>query len=254
MKLVTGAYSDIGISRKNNQDAVCILQAESEKQEVCMAIVCDGMGGLSKGELASAVIINEFRGWFEEDFPSILNRASLKDITDIWKMKILDLSEQLKMYGSKNNILLGTTFSGVLIIEEQFIWVHVGDSRIYHIRKNQMKQLTTDHTVISREIKNGNMTKEEAKTSKLKGKLTQCIGASQVLNPESGVGIIKTGETLLLCSDGFYHKFSENEIAMVQRGNFKKDRDIDKYCFERVKKAMSRNEKDNISVVVIRAD
>lgn len=254
MKLITGAYSDIGVSRKNNQDAVCILQAESGKQDVCMAIVCDGMGGLSKGELASAVTINEFKGWFEEDLPSIINRASMTEIIDIWKMKIMDLCDQLKRYGSKNNILLGTTFSGVLIIDDKFLWVHVGDSRIYQIGKNQMKQLTTDHTVIAREIRNGSMTKEEAKTSKLKGKLTQCIGASQMLEPESGMGVLKTGETLLLCSDGFYHKFSENEIAMVQKVNFKKDREIDEYCFERVKEAMNRNEKDNISVVVIKTD
>lgn len=253
MKLVTGTYSDIGISRKNNQDGICILQAESGGQNICMAIVCDGMGGLSKGELASAVIINEFQGWFEEDFPSMLNRASLMNIIDIWKMKILDLSNQLKRYGRNNNLLLGTTFSGVLIIDDKFIWTHVGDSRIYHIGSNQIKQLTTDHTVIAREIRNGNMTQEEAKTSKLKGKLTQCIGASQVIEPESGTGVLKIGETLLLCSDGFYHKFSEKEIFKVQREKFKNDKEIDKYCFEQTKEVMNRNEKDNISVVIVRA-
>lgn len=254
MKLVTGSYSDIGISRKNNQDALCIMQAESENQDLCMAIVCDGMGGLSKGELASSVTIKEFKDWFEEDFPSILSRASFADIIDIWKMKIIDLSGQLKRYGTNHNLLLGTTFSGVLIVDDKYIWVHVGDSRIYHIGRNQMKQLTTDHTVINREIRNGNMTPEEAKTSKLKGKLTQCIGASQVVDPESGIGVLKKGEILLLCSDGFYHKFTEKEIAMVCKGNFKNDKEIDKYCLDMVKEAMNRNEKDNISVVVVRAD
>ena len=254
MKLVTGAYSDIGVSRKNNQDALCILQAEAGNQNICMAIVCDGMGGLAKGELASSTTINEFKDWFEEDFPSMFNRASMADITEVWKTKILDLSGQLKRYGAHNNLLLGTTFSGVLIIDDSFIWVHVGDSRIYHVSKNQIRQITTDHTVIAREIRNGNMTPEEAKNSNLKGKLTQCIGASQVVEPESGTGVLRTGDSLLLCSDGFYHKFSENEIAMVQRANFKNDKDIDKYCFTQVKEAMNRNEKDNISVVVIRAD
>lgn len=254
MKLVIGAYSDIGISRKNNQDGLCIMQAEAGEQNICMTIICDGMGGLSKGELASTVTINEFKDWFEEDFPSIINRASFTDIIDIWKMKILELSGQLKRYGTNHNLLLGTTFSGVLIIDDKYIWVHVGDSRIYHITKNQIKQLTPDHTVIAREIKNGNMTLEEAKTSKLKGKLTQCIGASQVVEPASGTGVLKKGETLLLCSDGFYHKFTEKEIAMVSKGNFKNDKDVDKYCFAQVKEAMNRNEKDNISVVVVRAD
>lgn len=254
MKLVTGAYSDIGISRKNNQDGLCIMQAEAGGKNICMAIVCDGMGGLSKGELASTVTINEFKDWFEEDFPSIFSRAPLEEIINIWKLKIHDLSDQLKRYGSNNNLLLGTTFSGVLLIDDRFVWVHVGDSRIYHIGKNQMKQLTPDHTVIAREIKNGNLTPEEAKTSKLKGKLTQCIGASQVVEPASGTGILKKGETLLLCSDGFYHKFSENEIAMVYRSNFKNEKEIDKYCLTQVKEAMNRNEKDNISVVVVRAD
>ena len=117
-----------------------------------------------------------------------------------------------------------------------------------------MKQLTTDHTVIAREIRNGNLTPEEAKTSKLKGKLTQCIGASRVVEPECGTGVLKKGDTMLLCSDGFYHKFSENEIAMVQRGSFKNDQELDRYCLEQTKEAMNRNEKDNISVVVIRAD
>lgn len=254
MKLITGAYSDIGVSRKNNQDAMCILQAEVGKQNVCMAVVCDGMGGLSKGEVASAVIINEFDGWFEEDFPSIINRATKEQIIDIWKTKILDLSEQLKKYGSKNNILLGTTFSGVLIIDDEYLWVHVGDSRIYHIGQQRIEQVTTDHTVVTREIKRGNMTREEAGKSNLKGKLTQCVGASQILNPECGTGILKKGETLLICTDGFYHKFSEDEIAKVRKVSLMKEKQIEQYCYEQTKEAMNRGEKDNISVVVIKAD
>lgn len=254
MKVIVGAYSDIGISRENNQDALCVLQAETKGQNICMAIVCDGMGGLSKGEVASSVVIQEFTGWFEEDFPCMLNRATKEQIIDIWKTKLWDLSEQLKNYGNKHNILCGTTFSGILILGEEFLWVHVGDSRIYHMGRRFMEQITTDHTVIARELKKGTMTLAEAQHSNQKGKLTQCIGASQMLEPESGIGKIKKGEIILLCTDGFYHKFSEEEIAQVYQMRSDNELGLERYCMEQTKEAMRRMEKDNISVVVIKAD
>ena len=252
MSLYVGAYTDIGISRATNQDSLCIMQAESNYGDVCMAIVCDGMGGLEKGEMASASVIKSFERWFEDDLPEILKyQYSEEEILDLWKKRILYLDDRMKKYGMKNKMLLGTTFSGILILKNKYLWMHVGDSRIYQINRNAI-QLTSDHTVAAREVCNGTMTEEEVKTSKLKSKLTQCVGASQFLEPETRVGILEEENCFLLCSDGFYHKFSQENMKELSNSKYENDKRLEQFCQNAVKNVMKMGEKDNISVIVLK--
>ena len=82
MKYKFIAETDVGISRSTNQDSVLVKHAAYEKREVLMAIVCDGMGGLSKGELASATVIREFSKWFDELLPYELEELDLNVVKE----------------------------------------------------------------------------------------------------------------------------------------------------------------------------
>lgn len=251
MKFLTGSCTDIGTVREVNQDAVCIMQAQTCKGNVCMVIICDGMGGLSKGELASATLIKAFAKGFEEKLPELLETHSLEQIQKLWEKELLYWSDRLKDYGMNHQILLGTTFSGMLFVEEQYIWAHVGDSRIYEVNEFMVEQLTEDHTVIARELARGTMTPEEAEHSRLRNKLTQCIGASKELKPQLGSGLAQKGTSFLLCSDGLYHTISKDEMMEIQNNHYKTDDDLKKICYLTVKKAIERGEKDNISMIAL---
>ena len=117
-----------------------------------------------------------------------------------------------------------------------------------------MKQLTNDQTFIAREIKKGTMTLEQAKIDKRRNMLLQCVGASDTLEPEIIVGKQEKG-VYMLCSDGFRHEITEKEIveslSPINLINKESMHANAKYLIELVKQ---RNEKDNISVVVIKAD
>lgn len=248
------ADTDIGNTKDINQDSVLVKHAKTEDKEVLMAIICDGMGGLALGELASATVIRGFANWFDKELPYELQHLDMQIIAENWKLlikelnlKILEFSQSMKGQG------IGTTFSGLLVVDDLYLIVHVGDTRVYYIGQD-IKQLTTDQTFIAREISRGNMTLEQAKTDKRRNMLLQCIGASKNVEPEVLMGRTQSG-VYMLCSDGFRHEITEEEMYQ----SLCKDALIDKESMHKNARKLidlvkSRNEKDNISVVVIKAE
>ena len=254
MKYTATADTDIGISKSTNQDSVLIKHAALESgEEVLMAIVCDGMGGLSKGELASATVIRAFAKWFDEELPFELKNPDLRVIGSKWSLMLKNLNTKILEYGTKYGISLGTTFSGILFLNDRYVIVHVGDTRVYKIDA-QLNQLTEDQTFIAREIKRGTMTPEQAKTDKRRNLLLQCVGASRNVEPQVIYGAAEKG-TYMLCSDGFRHEVTPQEIfdnlRPINLMNKMSMHSNAKYLIEQVK---ARNERDNISVILIKAE
>lgn len=254
MRFIATADTDIGISKDTNQDSVLIKHARADDKEVLLAVVCDGMGGLSKGELASATVIRAFAKWFDEELPFELENVDLQVIGAKWSLLLKELNAQILEYSKENSIEgVGTTFSGILFIDDQYVIGHVGDTRIYHIGSS-MTQLTTDQTFVAREISRGTMTLEQAKTDKRRNLLLQCIGASKVVEPQIICGKTEKG-AYMLCSDGFRHEITEAEIyeSLNPINLMNKDamHNNAKYLIEQNK---NREEKDNISVLLIKAE
>ncbi len=254
MRFIATADTDIGISKDTNQDSVLIKHAKADGKEVLLAVVCDGMGGLSKGELASATAIRAFAQWFDEELPYELENVDLQVIGAKWSLLLKELNAQILEYSKENSIEgVGTTFSGILFIDDQYVIGHVGDTRIYHIGAS-LTQLTTDQTFVAREISRGTMTLEQAKTDKRRNLLLQCIGASKVVEPQIICGKTEKG-AYMLCSDGFRHEITEAEIyeSLNPINLMNKDamHNNAKYLIEQNK---SREEKDNISVLLIKAE
>ena len=254
MKFMATADSDVGISKDTNQDSVLIKHAICDVGEVLMAIVCDGMGGLFKGELASATVIRAFNKWFENELPFELDNLDMNVIGAKWSLLLKELNVRILEYSqSVGEEGMGTTFSGILFVENQYVIVHVGDSRIYYIG-TKLEQLTKDHTFVAREISKGTMTLEQAKTDKRRNLLLQCVGASQIVEPDILTGITDRGG-YLLCLDGFRHEVTENEIFESLRTINLINREVMhsnlRYLIEQVK---LRGEKDNISVILIKTE
>ena len=252
IKLSAIACTDIGTIKQTNQDSLIIKHAACSRCEILMAAVCDGMGGLDKGELASATVIRELSKWFDREIFYGSRGKNLRDAAKSMVCMLSELNKTLSDYGRTQKIRLGTTFTGVLFINNRYMAVHIGDSRFYRI-DSSMKQLTTDHTFVAREVARGNMTKEQARIDKRRNLLLKCIGVSEVIEPEILYGRVKKG-AYFLCTDGFRHEITEDEIYAELMPRLLTDKKaMNNKCLNLIERVKKRNEKDNISVILIRA-
>ena len=249
-------YTDIGIKKKTNQDSLAIKIAETPNGQAVFAVICDGMGGLAKGELASKEVIYAYIRWFENDFANevvsgTFNAAVLKEQ---WDAIAIDMNEKLKAYGESMNIMIGTTLSAILMYEDKYYIIHVGDSRVYEITENNMAQLTKDQTFVAREVAAGRMTAEQAETDSRRSVLLQCIGASPVVQPDFIRGYIETDAVYMLCSDGFRHKITNEEIMeKIGPAAATDENTMREGCVFLTELVKERKETDNITVLAVKA-
>lgn len=254
MNVLTAAHTDIGNKKATNQDSYLLKIAETSVGTVVLAVICDGMGGLSKGEVASASVINAFSDWFEQELPYQLTANPLDAIQSSWERIVQEQNIRIAAHGQKVNIQLGTTLTALLIIDEKFLLIgHVGDTRVYRMNDQQMEVLTEDQTVVGREVRRGTLTPEQAKTDPRKNVLLQCIGASRIVEPSYVTGQPAAGEVFMLCSDGFRNKLTDNEIFT----QFSPRMLVDEARMEQKAKEMvdlnkQRQETDNITVMLIK--
>lgn len=243
--------TDIGISKHTNQDSLLIKHALTPKGEVLLAIICDGMGGLAKGELASAVVIREFSQWFDKQLPIELKALDFHIVARKCELLLKDLNTKILNYGKQHQITLGTTFTGVLMVDQEYMMLHVGDTRLYEY-KNELSLCSEDHTFVAREIKQGRLSEEEANHDRRRNMLLQCVGASRVVMPQILIGQVNA-PYYLLCSDGFRHKISEEEIEEAIKQAKTKEQ-MSKEVKKLIELVKSRGEKDNISAILIKVD
>ncbi len=212
MDFLISANTDIGTTKKTNQDSTLMKKINTCQGEMAFAVLCDGMGGLAKGEIASAAVVRAFDQWVNTELPEMC-RQGLEDgrIRADWENIITDMNRDIAEYGSGQGIRLGTTVVALLITQTRYFAVNVGDSRIYELTDG-LRQLTTDHTLVGREVAEGRMTPEEAKTDPRRNVLLQCVGASEFVYPEFIFGTPNLNAVYLLCSDGFRHEISPEEI------------------------------------------
>lgn len=255
MNFITAAHTDIGIKKKTNQDSALIMEAESNVGNILLAVICDGMGGLAKGEVASSALIQAFADWFEQELPKNLLQNNLKEyIFNSWRDIAFRINYKISNYGRAQGIKLGTTLVAVLFVKSEYYIINIGDSRVYCLYDN-IYQLTKDQTFIQQEMDMGRMTYQEAMTSPKRSVLLQCVGASDCIEPAYYSGPVTSGQIFMLCSDGFRHVVGEqelyenlnpnvltNEQVMLDRAIYLTE--LNKY----------RQEQDNISVILIRVD
>ena len=180
MKFMSAVHSDVGIRKKTNQDSLCLKIASTPSGEIGLAVVCDGMGGLKKGEVASATVIRAFSEWFEIELPKLLEQGyDNNKVKEQWSKLIKEQNEAIAEYGNNNYLQLGTTLTAMLINGEDMIIVQVGDSRAYRITED-IFQLTEDQTVAQRDIKLGLLKPEDVNKDTRQNVLLQCIGASKL--------------------------------------------------------------------------
>ncbi|MBO0961672.1 serine/threonine-protein phosphatase [Neobacillus sp. MM2021_6] len=246
-------HTDAGIKKKTNQDALLLKTAQTRKGRVGLFIVCDGMGGLTQGELASATVIRGMSDWFDTELPKILlsdNNQLETEIIQQLAYRVNALNRRILDYGEAANLKLGTTITALLIVQTNYFLLHIGDSRAYRIHKN-LFPLTKDQTLVARELERGNITEEQAKVDPRRNVLLQCVGATPELELAITQGEVKEGDLFMLCTDGFYHEISEEEMfASLKPDSFSNETQMKETVVGLVELVKNRKETDNITVLL----
>ena len=129
MQFLIASHTDVGIKKKTNQDAYMIKEAQTEQGKVCFCVLCDGMGGLSNGELASANVIRAFEQWFETDFPEVVSDFRFDEIKITWNQITNELNHRLAEHVAGTGRRMGTTVVALLLLKDRYYIMNVGDSR-----------------------------------------------------------------------------------------------------------------------------
>ncbi len=263
------AQTDVGIAKQINQDSLTVKVANTPYGETAVAVICDGMGGLTQGEIASAVVVRAYEQWFLKELPLALGESGgsldLTWLRERWETLANDCNTRILDYSKERRTTMGTTLTVLLLFAGSFYISHVGDCRVYQMTDydNLLHMLTNDQTYVAREVALGHMTPEQAKNDARKNVLLQCIGTVRHVEPDFVSGQYQAGDSFLLCSDGFRHELLEREIydychlalqdiewcVAYRQDNSRLMNGQLKYLIEQNK---SRMEKDNISAILLK--
>lgn len=248
-------HTDIGTTREVNQDSAAIAVADTSEGPVCIALLCDGMGGIAMGEYASSYVVMDMLRWFEEELPELLRaHHTLEEIGEIWTQMLVHYDGHLREYGHSRGIKLGTTATCVLFWKGRFLLSQSGDSRFYESGR-KLWQISKDQSRVQEQIDKGLLTREEARSHPGRNILSDCIGGSRPSVPVCTYGRVKSGTNYILCSDGLVHELSDREIAQFTNGiNHSLRNDLQGRLTEMTEVVKRRGETDNITVVAVMAE
>lgn len=235
--------SDIGMVREMNQDYYYI---SDDQNEVKLYILADGMGGYKGGEIASKLAVTSARNYIENNF-----KETPKDKESLIQLigSSVEYANMVVYEKSKENQELegmGTTLEICLVYNNRAYIAHIGDSRIYRIRKEFMRKITKDHSYVQKLVEDGTITKEEAAIHPKKNMLMKALGCNAFVEPDVTIKGFLKGDTLIICSDGLTNMLTQEEIYNMATRKFE-------YApSELIEIANKKGGYDNITVIIIR--
>lgn len=232
MKVRVGATTDVGVAREQNEDAYLVRAP--------IYAVADGMGGHQGGEVASQLALE------------VLDRMSREDHELDLRSAVRDANRQVLERASGDSSLsgMGTTLTLLRVEGPRVRLAHVGDSRAYLLRDDELRQLTDDHTLVNRMVQEGKLTENEAKIHPHRSILTRALGVDGDIEVDIFTVDLDAGDRILLCSDGLTSIVSDDEIRTV----LSSQADPQEACDELVSAANRGGGPDNITVVVLDID
>lgn len=237
------ALTDVGCVRANNEDAVRVDAARG------VAVLADGMGGYNAGEVASAMAVEligeALAAWLDEagtDASAQDVLRAMEDSTDQANRRIFETANTRADCAG-----MGTTVVLAVLREDQVLVGHVGDSRAYHWRDGVLAQLTRDHSLLQEQLDAGLITPQQAAVSGYRSWVTRALGVEDTVLLETSQHALRTGDTLLLCSDGLTEMVPDWMIAAVLADAAA----LPTQAQRLIDAAKSAGGRDNVSVVLI---
>ena len=233
MNYRVGSRTDIGRARERNEDSMLVKEP--------LFAVADGMGGHRGGDVASAMTRDALE---DLDLPAEGSMAALVE-------KIKDANRAVLDRGAAEGALrgMGTTLTAVLTDGDKAHVAHVGDSRAYLYRNGVLQQLTEDHTLVQRMVREGRLTADQAERHPQRSVLTRALGVDDDLPVDELTLDVHPGDRILICSDGLTGMLDEERIGEI----LESEPDPQAACDRLVEEANAAGGEDNITVIVIDA-
>ncbi len=238
---ITGK-TDIGAVRSKNEDA---FDYGVLADGTSWAIVCDGMGGVHGGKVASAAAIDMVSEKIKKCYNPSMSVASLENLL---LSAITTANVDVFDRGIFDNTLkgMGTTIVAVIIKGKDACIAHVGDSRAYIIRDNTIVQITKDHSLVQEMLDKGQITKEEYENNPIKNIITRAMGVDEEIDIEFDYAYLDENEALLLCTDGLSGMVNDKRILEIYLST-----EFESLAQEYIDEANNNGGKDNITVVIM---
>lgn len=243
-----GIASHQGTKKDKNEDSFYHhVSSDNKDNEIALFVVADGMGGYQQGDTASKIAISSIEKWWEKRRNKIVKRKNaLQRILAEGEQTIQQINKTIKETSSHMGKRMGTTLSLLVLYKGEYAVIHIGDSRIYRMNgwnyglrqyfqqngsnfvdpgiqlyeqqtellesEPELMKLTDDHSWVGKQVDSGRMSEEEARNHPKRNVLTQCLGIDDKVKPYVNRGFYQSTDLFLVCSDGFYALFSNEEI------------------------------------------
>jgi protein phosphatase len=237
--------SDIGKVRAQNQDA---FRIEELDRHTVLAVVCDGMGGAKAGNIASKLAIDVFTEEIIRSYKSTMSQEQIDQLltgaVKLANYTVYDQSVKVEDFAG-----MGTTLVAALICGRSATVINVGDSRCYHITREDIRRVTVDHSLVQMMVDRGDLTEEEARVYPRRNVITRAIGTAFLVEGDLYRVQLERGDSLLLCSDGLHDEVDEQEILfeVVHGVNH------DNCCHRLLEIANRRGSPDNVTCALVMA-
>jgi protein phosphatase len=238
--------TDVGLVRSENQDFGAYTTPAEERESHPggrLLIVADGMGGHRGGATASRIATETVKAQYLGSETTDVG-AALRDALSRANARIFSEAQS-----NPDLRGMGTTTSALAVRANEAWFAHVGDSRIYRVRADEIKQLTDDHSLVASMVREGLITPKEAETHPRRNVLQRSMGVSEDVEIDvRGPFELQEGDTFILCSDGLHGLVKEPELKDVAKFP------IEQAADEFVKRVLERGAPDNVTVIVARVE
>jgi serine/threonine protein phosphatase PrpC len=234
------AGTDLGCVRTSNEDS---FGYDLVRQ---IYVVCDGMGGMAAGEVASATAVRDLLQSFNTESEASLAAPAETRLQNA--IHAANRSVHQSAVTSEHLRGMGTTLVCACLDGSRIIIGNVGDSRAYFLRDGQCFQVTQDHSIVAEQLREGLITPEMAEVSELRSMITRAVGVADSVEPDLFAAEVQEGDMVLLASDGLTRYTSEKEIGQVMGG----EQTIQSQCSHFVALARERGGADNITCLILR--
>lgn len=224
--------------RPHNEDSYFVGTMDGRT----VAAVSDGMGGHRAGEVASSLAIETLRTALGFAAGAIEGKTLSDALVEANRVVFEKASNNDAMYG------MGATLVCAAVFPDRFLAANVGDSRMYLLHNDSIRQITHDHSYVAELVRRGVITHEEARTHPRRNLITRAIGAEPNVKVDLFADDWADGDTLLLCSDGLSGSLTDSEIAFILLA----EPDPEKACDTLISRALQNGSTDNITVVLVK--
>ena len=245
--LVFAQRTDIGLKRESNEDSALTFQPEDQQvmeSKGVLFVVADGLGGHTRGEVASQLAVNTIRDVYysqQGDDPEAALRLAIEQANARIYNESLAMSPKMEP-----DQMMGSTVVAAVIRGDTVYVANVGDSRAYIVRNGQAHQISLDHSLVAKQLREGLITKEQARDHPDRNKIYRCLG-EETVEVDTFSEKVQQGDLLLLCTDGLSESVDEEEVVTIVQ-QYEPQQSV-QHLIERANELGGR---DNITAVVAR--